>query len=682
MLRAEAAAAVARLAAEQARAAAAQAQIREVERLIEILRTREREGEGSRFDRVRAEQELRDTRQALTDAIVAAAEARADADRRCCRAGVAVRRVDRDAASQAPSIAVDTLIATATSRAPNCARCSSSPTVRRSKPTRRAARAARRRRCSAGSNAPTISRGPRDRRRVRHQCRRCRCSIRAAAKPRAGTPNARASRPSASSIESRIHSEISRRATKSWRCGRPPSPQEHAGAGDELAQIAEVAYREGDVGILELLDAVRVSARARDARHRPATRRPAGADRARTRRGRRLVALRLLAGVLVAAPSLPRLRPIGRRRLRPQPEEPEALSVTRWTDKTELFAEYPPLAAGATSRFAIHLTRLDTFKAITDGVVEVHLRGGAGQPEVFRVDGAVAARHLRRRREARHAPASASWSSCCIGAGINDEHRVGRSRCTPTPTPHAPPRPPAEEARRHQLPEGTAVEPGLRHRASSRSRRVRESIRVPGAYRGHDLAAPRTSSRRSTAADPRRGPGASAPASPADRSSRACCRRQRSPAICRSCSARAPRRRRALTLATRDRERAERLTTAGAAPEKRLDEARAVEEQAQGPARRGRGQPRAVQRRARRRRRGRRRAVRCSRAGRRRHRAARCRDRRERHRRRRAVPRRRCAQVHVVGQIPEADAARAAARERRRNRSRRARRIGCPPAAW
>ena len=39
------------------------------------------------------------------------------------------------------------------------------------------------------------------------------------------------------------------------------------------------------------------------------------------------------------------------------PEEPEALSVTRWTEKTELFAEYPALAVGSTSRFAIHLTR-------------------------------------------------------------------------------------------------------------------------------------------------------------------------------------------------------------------------------------------------------------------------------------------------------------------------------------
>ena len=53
------------------------------------------------------------------------------------------------------------------------------------------------------------------------------------------------------------------------------------------------------------------------------------------------------------------------------PEEPEALSVTRWTAKTELFAEYSPLVVGSTSRFAIHLTRMDGFKALTDGNVEV-----------------------------------------------------------------------------------------------------------------------------------------------------------------------------------------------------------------------------------------------------------------------------------------------------------------------
>src|SRR5687767_13870946 len=77
LLRSEAAAAVARLVAAQARLESAQAHAREVERLIEILRTREREGEGSRFDRLRAEQELRDTRQLATSARVLVTEARA-----------------------------------------------------------------------------------------------------------------------------------------------------------------------------------------------------------------------------------------------------------------------------------------------------------------------------------------------------------------------------------------------------------------------------------------------------------------------------------------------------------------------------------------------------------------------------------------------------------------------------
>ena len=77
MLRAHAVETVARLAAAQARLEAAQAHTGDVERLIEILRTREREGEGSRFDRLRAEQELRETRQLVTSAAVAISEARA-----------------------------------------------------------------------------------------------------------------------------------------------------------------------------------------------------------------------------------------------------------------------------------------------------------------------------------------------------------------------------------------------------------------------------------------------------------------------------------------------------------------------------------------------------------------------------------------------------------------------------
>ena len=51
--------------------------VREVERIIALLRIREKEGEGSRFDRVRPEQELAEARQISLDAAASAAEARA-----------------------------------------------------------------------------------------------------------------------------------------------------------------------------------------------------------------------------------------------------------------------------------------------------------------------------------------------------------------------------------------------------------------------------------------------------------------------------------------------------------------------------------------------------------------------------------------------------------------------------
>jgi RND family efflux transporter MFP subunit len=62
---------------------------------------------------------------------------------------------------------------------------------------------------------------------------------------------------------------------------------------------------------------------------------------------------------------------------------PHPESFTNWTTKTELFAEYPPLVAGQTSRFAVHLTRLDSFKPVAKGRVEVRLTGASGKPEVF-----------------------------------------------------------------------------------------------------------------------------------------------------------------------------------------------------------------------------------------------------------------------------------------------------------
>ncbi len=68
---------------------------------------------------------------------------------------------------------------------------------------------------------------------------------------------------------------------------------------------------------------------------------------------------------------------------------------TRWTGRSELFMEYPPLVEGETSRFAIHFTALATFEPLRAGSAEVRLAGGReetftvdapGRPGIFGVD--------------------------------------------------------------------------------------------------------------------------------------------------------------------------------------------------------------------------------------------------------------------------------------------------------
>jgi len=50
-------------------------------------------------------------------------------------------------------------------------------------------------------------------------------------------------------------------------------------------------------------------------------------------------------------------------------EEEEPLVITKWTNKTELFVEFPPLVVGKESPFAAHLTDLETFQAVSSDVV-------------------------------------------------------------------------------------------------------------------------------------------------------------------------------------------------------------------------------------------------------------------------------------------------------------------------
>ena len=65
-------------------------------------------------------------------------------------------------------------------------------------------------------------------------------------------------------------------------------------------------------------------------------------------------------------------------------EEMPPVVETRWTGRSELFMEYPPLVEGGTSRFAIHFTDLATFEPLRAGRAEVRLDGTGG--EAFTVD--------------------------------------------------------------------------------------------------------------------------------------------------------------------------------------------------------------------------------------------------------------------------------------------------------
>lgn len=259
-------------------------------------------------------------------------------------------------------------------------------------------------------------------------------------------------------------------------------------------------------------------------------------------------------------------------------DEPEALNVTRWTAKTELFAEYPPLAVGETSRFAIHLTRLDPFKAVTEGHVEVRLEGANAATESFRVEAPSRPGIFGVDVKPAHA-GSRELVITLRTSGLTDEHRVGRVTVHPNAA-----------AARASVAEGGEDTPGISFLKEQQwaldfatavvvERSVRESVRVPARIEARpggaaDVVAPIDGRLVQVLDVPLGGHVARGrelarllppPSAPADLP-----QLQRTRAEAQT----------ALGLATRDRERAERLVNAGAAPQKRLDDARAMEAQA------------------------------------------------------------------------------------------------------
>jgi cobalt-zinc-cadmium efflux system outer membrane protein len=260
VLRSEAALAVVRVVAQQVRYESTRADLQEIERLVNILRTREREGEGSRFDRLRAEQELREVRQTATEAAVGLADART-AVTGLLPEGVTFDRIAGDVAPQAPPMVPSMLWSRAES-----SRAELKALERSAQRAVLEADAARRQRLPS----PTLFGGMK--RAGNESVRQTGATFgvsaalplfdsgaRDAARWSAEKARADAAR---AAIAARVRNEVTGAAdVLSLRLAA--LAEDDPSAGLELQQIAEVAYREGEVGILEWLDAVRTASRAR-----------------------------------------------------------------------------------------------------------------------------------------------------------------------------------------------------------------------------------------------------------------------------------------------------------------------------------------------------------------------------------------------------------------------------------
>ena len=135
-------------------------------------------------------------------------------------------------------------------------------------------------------------------------------------------------------------------------------------------------------------------------------------------RHRGFLFLLLAALVAIASAACNRAAP-------PAPAEPPTLDVTSWTDTSELFMEYPPLVAGQTVRFAVHLTKLADFGAINAGRPRIEMTPEAGgaattlpgseplRPGAFRVEGQLPAAGTYR------------WALFVDAPGLQDRHDLG-----------------------------------------------------------------------------------------------------------------------------------------------------------------------------------------------------------------------------------------------------------------
>ena len=114
----------------------------------------------------------------------------------------------------------------------------------------------------------------------------------------------------------------------------------------------------------------------------------------------------------------------------PEAEAP-TLDVTSWTDKTELFMEYPPLVTGEEAIFAVHLTRLSDFSAMTTGRPRIELTPESGGAPVV-LQGNEASRPGVFRVQARPpGPGRYRWRLIVDAPGLMDSHDLGTTTVYP-----------------------------------------------------------------------------------------------------------------------------------------------------------------------------------------------------------------------------------------------------------
>jgi outer membrane protein, heavy metal efflux system len=259
-LRAEAQAALAQLAAAQARGEVAERDAGRVGRLIEFLRIREREGEGSRFDRVRAEHELADARRDAVEARVAVAQARAvlagllppDTPLPAVVEPLFTSRPVPDEEAVVTQAAATRAELRALRSTIDQARREAAVAVRQRAPQpvvtggfKRADNDGGRERGSlvgVGVTIPLFDTGRRDAARWDADARRVEAERVA--------------------IDQRVRAEVAAAATTLKVRQEALASAAPANSADDLVTMAEVAYREGDMGIVTLLDALRTSARS------------------------------------------------------------------------------------------------------------------------------------------------------------------------------------------------------------------------------------------------------------------------------------------------------------------------------------------------------------------------------------------------------------------------------------